>query len=44
MIIRIQAYYRGYLSRKYLCDYKKFKAIVLFLEGHIHYFLRKVII
>ncbi|CAK91994.1 unnamed protein product (macronuclear) [Paramecium tetraurelia] len=37
----IQKCYRGYLSRKYVCNFYRLKQIVLFLEGHIHNFLRK---
>lgn len=30
------------MSRKYICNYRKLKVIVLFLEEHIHKFLRRV--
>ncbi|KAM3128751.1 hypothetical protein pb186bvf_019163 [Paramecium bursaria] len=40
-IIRIQKYFRGHLSRKYICDFKKLKAIILYIEQHIYVFLRK---
>ncbi|CAD8125204.1 unnamed protein product [Paramecium sonneborni] len=39
--IYIQKCYRGYLSRKYVCNFYRLKQIVLFLEGHVHKYLRK---